>query len=68
LQFLPLVYLFACTSNPDGFSINATVQGDLENGTKVYLKRVNELNQPVDVDTTTVEKWGNLALQEKQTP
>jgi len=47
--------LFACTSNPDGFSINATVQGDLENGTKVYLKRVNELNQPVDVDTTTVE-------------
>lgn len=50
-----LSLLFACNSNPDGFVINAEVQGEIENGTKVYLKRINEVNQPVDVDTTTVE-------------
>lgn len=47
--------LFSCNDKTDGFSINASVDGELENGTKVYLKRINEVNQPVDVDTTTVE-------------
>ncbi len=45
----------SCNSNPDGFSIEATVNGEIENGTKVFLKKINEVNQPVDVDTTTVE-------------
>ncbi len=47
--------LVSCNSNPDGFSIEAKIDGEIENGTKVYLKRINEVNQPVDVDTTTVE-------------
>ena len=47
--------LVSCNSNPDGFSIEANIDGEIENGTKVYLKRINEVNQPVDVDTTTVE-------------
>lgn len=47
--------LVSCNSNPDGFSIEATVNGEIENGTKVFLKKINEVNQPVDVDTTTVE-------------
>lgn len=47
--------LVSCNNNPDGFSIEAKIDGDVENGTKVYLKGVNTLNQPVDIDTTTVE-------------
>jgi thiol-disulfide isomerase/thioredoxin len=47
--------LFSCNSKKDGFSIDATIDGEIENGTKVYLKRINEVNQPIDVDTTTVE-------------
>lgn len=53
--FFAIVLAFACNSTPDGFAINATVEGDVENGTKVYLKRINEVNLPIDVDTTTVE-------------
>ena len=47
--------LVSCNSNPDGFSIEAKIDGEVENGTKVFLKGVNNMNQPVDVDTTTVE-------------
>ena len=46
--------LLACNSNPGGFTIEGTVRGELEDGTAVYLKKANEQNQPVDVDTTTV--------------
>ncbi|QLG46991.1 TlpA disulfide reductase family protein [Costertonia aggregata] len=48
--------LVACNSNPDGFTINATITGELEDGTKVYLKKPDESGQPMDLDTTTVEK------------
>lgn len=61
--------LTGCNSNPDGFTINGAVSGDLENGTAVYLKKVNEQNQPVDVDTATVDNGafsfnGKAALPE----
>ena len=71
LGLFTAVLLASCNSNPDGFTINATIDGAVENGTKVYLKRISETNQPVDVDTTTVEngkftfngKPGELELQ-----
>lgn len=45
----------SCNSNPDGYTIEGTVTGDLKDGTSVYLKKANEQNQPVDVDTAIVE-------------
>ena len=50
-----LTLLAACNSKPEGYVINATVSGDLENGTKVFLKTTDSLNQLKDIDTTTVE-------------
>ncbi len=47
--------LASCSSKPEGFVINAKISGELENGTKVFLKTTDSLNQLVDVDTTTVE-------------
>lgn len=49
-----LVVLVACNQAPDGYTINGTLTGELENGTKVFLKKQGENNQPVDVDTTEV--------------
>ncbi|MEM9362173.1 MAG: TlpA disulfide reductase family protein [Bacteroidota bacterium] len=58
-KFAPLIlilaFLAACNSKPEGFVINAKVSGDLENGTKVFLKTTDSLNQLQDIDTTTVE-------------
>ncbi len=50
-----IAVLAACNKNPEGYTINGTLTGDLENGTKIFLKKINEKNRPVDVDTTTIE-------------
>ncbi len=50
-----LITIVGCNNNPDGFTINGTLTGELENGTRLFLKKTNEINQPIDVDTTTVE-------------
>lgn len=50
-----LIAIVACNQNPDGFTIEGTLTGEVENGTKVFLKKQGENNQPVDVDTTEVQ-------------
>lgn len=52
---LIVLFLVSCNSTPEGFVVNAKIDGDLENGTKVFLKTTDSLNQLMDVDTTTVE-------------
>ncbi|MFD2098527.1 DUF4369 domain-containing protein [Flagellimonas iocasae] len=52
---LGVVFLASCGSKSDGYTLNGTVEGDLENGTLVYLKTTDSLNQVVDIDTTTVQ-------------
>ncbi len=47
--------LASCNSKPEGYVVNGSLRGEVENGTAVYLKALGENNQPVDVDTTTVE-------------
>jgi len=53
--FLIFITIIACNENKEGFTINGTLTGELANGTHVFLKKTNEKNQPVDIDTTTVE-------------
>lgn len=52
---LGVLFLVSCNSKPEGFTLNGTINGDLDNGTQVFLKTTDSLNQLVDVDTTTVE-------------
>lgn len=52
---LGVVFLASCGSKSDGYTLNGKVDGELENGTPVYLKTTDSINQLVDIDTTTVE-------------
>ena len=49
-----LIALVACNQAPEGYTIQGTLSGELENGTKVFLKKQGPNNQPMDVDTTEV--------------
>ncbi|MDC6364760.1 MULTISPECIES: TlpA disulfide reductase family protein [Flavobacteriaceae] len=52
---LVVLFLASCNSKPEGFTINGTITGDLDNGTSIYLKTTDSLNQLVDIDTTALE-------------
>ena len=52
---LGIVFLASCNSASDGYTLNGTVEGEPENGTKIFLKTTDSINQLVDIDTTTIE-------------
>lgn len=54
--FLCMLLLFAsCGSGTDGYTLQGTIRGDLDEGTQIFLKKADSTNQRlVDVDTTTV--------------
>ena len=54
LGFVLLVAGLGCESQPEGFAIKGTINGDIAEGTKVYLKQMNEQSQLSDRDTTVV--------------
>ncbi|MGB7394729.1 MAG: TlpA disulfide reductase family protein [Pricia sp.] len=47
--------LAACNQQPEGFTLQGNLTGDIENGTQVFLRTIGENNQPVDIDTAKVE-------------
>lgn len=47
--------IVACNQKPEGYTINGSISGELETGTKVFLKKIGENRQPIDIDTATVE-------------
>jgi len=53
---LLLGFIVSCGTTPEGYVINGALEGDLENGTKVFLKTTDSLSRGlVEVDTTTIE-------------
>jgi len=51
-----IVLLSACANDPDGFRIRGTISGEVSDGTKVYLKGIDENYRPVsDLDSTTIQ-------------
>lgn len=50
-----LAGIAACNQQPEGFTLQGNLTGDIENGTQVFLRTIGENNQPVDVDTAKVE-------------
>lgn len=59
LLLLGLILIFSCNPSSDGYTINGSLRGDLEDGTQVFLKKIGDNNQPIEVDTTTVTE-GNF--------
>lgn len=55
LPTLLLGMLIACNTATDGFKIEGALSGEVENGTQVFLKKTDESNQLIEVDTTTIE-------------
>lgn len=48
--------IVACNSAPEGYTINGTLRGEIENGTQVFLKTTDSLRSSmVEVDTALVE-------------
>ncbi len=55
IVFSIFISIVACNQKPEGYTIEGTLTGEVAEGTKVYLRKQGEKNQPVDVDTTMVE-------------
>src|SRR6056297_2086733 len=54
LLLLGLILIYSCNQSSDGYTINGSLRGGLEDGTQVFLKKIGDNNQPIEVDTTTV--------------
>lgn len=66
LTAVVIAALFAsCASKTDGYELNAALEGGVENGTNVYLKTTDSLNQLVDIDTAQVQE-GSFTFRGKQ--
>lgn len=48
---LALFLMVGCNSKPEGFTLNGTLRGELKDGTQVFLKKIGNNNQPIEVDT-----------------
>ena len=47
------ILLFSCNSKPESFTLNGKLRGEMTDGTRVFLKKIGENNQPMEVDTAT---------------
>jgi len=54
VAFLSIVFI-TCKSEPKGFALNGDIRGEIENGTQVFLKKIGDNNQPIDIDTASIE-------------
>ena len=52
---LGVLFLTSCNSDPKGYTLKGTITGEPENGTQIFLKTTDSINQLVDIDTATVE-------------
>ncbi len=50
-----LLAIVACEDTSNTYTLSGTMEGEMAEGTKVFLKKTDEKNQPVDVDTTSIQ-------------
>ncbi|WP_281540313.1 TlpA disulfide reductase family protein [Maribacter aestuarii] len=48
--------MFGCNQEPDGYIIEGSLRGEFEEGTNVFLKKIGDDNQPVEVDTAKISE------------
>ncbi|MFS4468232.1 redoxin domain-containing protein [Maribacter sp. 2210JD10-5] len=53
-SLMVVLLLAGCNSNPEGFTIEGNLRGELEEGTMVFLKKIGDNNQPIEVDTASL--------------
>ncbi len=54
LLLMVLIFAFSCTQNPEGYTIKGEMRGEFEEGTKVFLKKLGDNGQPIELDTTLI--------------
>jgi peroxiredoxin len=47
-----ILVLGSCNTAPEEYKINGELRGEVEDNTMVFLKKLDEANQPVEVDTS----------------
>lgn len=52
---LGTLIIASCGQSPKGYTLNGTISGEPENGSQIFLRTTDSLNQLVSVDTTTLE-------------
>ncbi|MGB5555215.1 MAG: DUF4369 domain-containing protein, partial [Flavobacteriaceae bacterium] len=50
-----LLVVVACNQKPEGYTIEGNLTGEIENGTQVFLRKMGDQGQPIDLDTTKIE-------------
>ncbi|MGI9549732.1 MAG: thioredoxin-like domain-containing protein [Aurantibacter sp.] len=55
LPLIIIAILAACNTQPEGFTINGTLTGEIEDSTKVFLTKIGDQRQRVDLDTAFVK-------------
>tara|TARA_R110002051_G_scaffold56046_9_gene104042 strand:- start:38982 stop:40100 length:1119 start_codon:yes stop_codon:yes gene_type:complete len=45
------IVMFSCSTTPEGFTLNGNLRGEVPDGTQVFLKKIGDNNQPMEVDT-----------------
>lgn len=48
------ILLASCAQKPEGFEINGTLTGDIEDGTRAFLRKRDDVGRFVNVDTTEI--------------
>lgn len=54
LLLVVLGLLFSCTQTPKGYTVKGEIRGEFEEGTQVFLKKLGDDGQPVELDTTII--------------
>ncbi len=58
-RFSTIILVFAtligCSTSTDGFKLQGTLKGEVENGSDVYLRKTDDNNKLVEVDTAKIE-------------
>lgn len=55
LSLVVITILTACNSKPEGFTINGTLTGEVADSTRVFLTKIGEERQRVNLDTALVK-------------
>ncbi len=55
LFLLASIVLISCNSTPESYTLTGTLTGEIADGTNVYLRKIGENGQAIDVDTAMVE-------------
>ncbi len=55
---LIITFFMSCSTAPEGFTINGSIEGPVAEGTSVYLRKSTESIQLVDVDTVEFKEGG----------